>query len=748
MSASAEEALSLTAGAWFSIRDRQRAALTRAFHLNRVEAVAGGAGAPDSRLPVDANGNGAQAGVADVGDEEEDEDDDAEDTFWKVVVFDGDGRDVLAPLFKVSDLRKHGITLHLSLHTERQPIPDVPAVYLLSATPDAIRRLVQDCQRSLYAKLYVHFLAPIPRPLLEQLADGVVASVTATRPEACIARVYDLYANFVSLKRDLFTLLPSVGAGSYAAMFHPQTSEERLHGRVDQIASGLFAVFVTLHCVPYIRCMRHGPAEMVARKLDAKFREYLHSSRGAALFQPGAGAALDAVPLQRPLLALLDRDIDLSIMLHHGWTYECLVHDLMQYAQNRVTVPDDARPKAYDLDDEADAFWARNAALPFPSVAENIENELTRYKRRVQEVNARTGAVGAATALMDPHGSGGDASGVNAAAAAVAAAGGGSGAHELAEAVSELPRLTLLKRQIDMHTNIASALLERIKQRALDSFFHIEDSMLSRPSSVTANTVMQAIRKGAATDAAANASAPPDTHGTPEDRLRLFLMYWMLSPTPLSVQEMAEFRGALNNRHCDLRPLEYLQSVQRFARTMHAPHGRQATPERDGMRKRTAAAAATTGSDMLESLVSRVYEHGHKGLTQLASTVKGLMPSERAAPVSQRVDAWMEGAPDAPTDGSQSGRDNQPRQQPSLFLDPKAATTSRPSTAPARSFREAVVFLVGGGCYAEYQNLREHFHDGRRIMYGATEMVSPTAFLQQLSELGGSGSTKSADRSV
>ena len=743
----------MTAGAWFSIRDRQRAAVTRAFHLNRVEAAAGGTEAPDTRLPVGANGNAAQPGAADVGNEEEDEDDDAEDTFWKVVVFDGDGRDMLAPLFKVSDLRKHGVTLHLSLHTDRQPIPDVPAVYLLSATPDAIRRLVQDCQRSLYAKLYVHFLAPIPRPLLEQLADGVVASATATRPEACIARVYDLYANFVSLKRDLFTLLPSVGAGSYAALFHPHTSEERLHACVDQIASGLFAVFVTLHCVPYIRCMRHGPAEMVARKLDAKFREYLHSSRGAALFQPGAGAALDAVPLQRPLLALLDRDIDLSIMLHHGWTYECLVHDLMQYALNRVTVPDDARSKTYDLDDETDAFWARNAALPFPSVAENIENELASYKRRVQEVNARTGAIGAATALMDPHGGDSGGSGANAAAAAIAAAGGGggSGAHELAEAVSELPRLTLRKRQIDMHTNIASALLERIKQRALDSFFHIEDSMLSRPSSVTANTVMQAIRKGAATDAAASASAPPGTHGTPEDRLRLFLMYWLLSPTPLSVQEMAEFRGALSNRHCDLRPLEYLQSGQRFARTMHAPRGRQATPERDGMRKRAtgaAAAAAATGSDMLESLVSRVYEHGHKGLTQLASTVKGLMPSERAAPVSQLVDAWMEGAPDAPTDGSRSGRDNQARQQPSLFLDPKAATTSRPSTAPARSFREAVVFLVGGGCYAEYQNLCEHSHDGRRVMYGATEMVSPAVFLQQLSELGGAVSTKSAGSSV
>ena len=31
-------------------------------------------------------------------------------------------RDIISALFKVADLRKHGVTLHLSLHSERQPV--------------------------------------------------------------------------------------------------------------------------------------------------------------------------------------------------------------------------------------------------------------------------------------------------------------------------------------------------------------------------------------------------------------------------------------------------------------------------------------------------------------------------------------------------------------------------------------------------------------------------------------------------
>jgi hypothetical protein len=33
--------------------------------------------------------------------------------------------------------------------------------------------------------------------------------------------------------------------------------------------------------------------------------------------------------VQRPLLAILDRNIDLATPLHHGWTYQALAHDLL-----------------------------------------------------------------------------------------------------------------------------------------------------------------------------------------------------------------------------------------------------------------------------------------------------------------------------------------------------------------------------------------------------------------------------------
>lgn len=60
---------------------------------------------------------------------------------------------------------------------------------------------------------------------------------------------------------------------------------------------------------------------------------------------------------------------------------------------NRVTIePTKTIPqrKAYDLDAK-DFFWAKNAANPFPQVAEDIDSELNRYKQDAAEITRSTG---------------------------------------------------------------------------------------------------------------------------------------------------------------------------------------------------------------------------------------------------------------------------------------------------------------------------------------------------------------------
>jgi hypothetical protein len=42
--------------------------------------------------------------------------------------------------------------------------------------------------------------------------------------------------------------------------------------------------------------------------------------------------------ITRIVLVVLDRNIDLTPMLSHSWTYQALVHDVLEMKLNRVTV--------------------------------------------------------------------------------------------------------------------------------------------------------------------------------------------------------------------------------------------------------------------------------------------------------------------------------------------------------------------------------------------------------------------------
>lgn len=78
-------------------------------------------------------------------------------------------------------------------------------------------------------------------------------------------------------------------------------------------------------------------------------------------------------------------------MLTHGWTYQALISDCLEFKLNRVTVvPLKEEKKSFDLDSK-DFFWASNAANPFPQVAEEIDAELNKYKADAAEITRSTG---------------------------------------------------------------------------------------------------------------------------------------------------------------------------------------------------------------------------------------------------------------------------------------------------------------------------------------------------------------------
>ncbi len=116
-----------------------------------------------------------------------------------------------------------------------------------------------------------------------------------------------------------------------------------------------FSFILLQGTIPIIRCPANGAAEMVAQRLDELLREYLLNP------DPSSSGEVSLGSFQRPVLILLDRNVDLSVMFQHPWTYQAMVSDMLHSQLNRVKVSAEASgssisegesegPAVYDYD--------------------------------------------------------------------------------------------------------------------------------------------------------------------------------------------------------------------------------------------------------------------------------------------------------------------------------------------------------------------------------------------------------------
>ncbi|OIT35083.1 PREDICTED: SEC1 family transport protein SLY1-like [Nicotiana attenuata] len=578
----------------------------------------------------------------------------ANEEVYKILIYDRFCQDILSPLIHVKDLRKHGVTLYFLIDKDRKPVHDVPAVYFVQPTHPNVQRIVADASKSLYDSFHLNFSSSIPRPLLEDLASGTINSESIER----ISKVHDQYLEFVTLEDNLFSLAYK---NCYLQLNDPSAGDKEIEEIIEKIVSGLFCVLATLSVVPIIRCPRGGPAEMVASLLDQRLRDHLLAKNN--LFSEGGNFTSS---FQRPILCLFDRNFELSVAIQHDFRYRPLVHDVLGLRLNRLSVQGEkGGMKSYELD-RSDPFWTANWSLEFPEVAVEIESQLNKYKKDVEEVNKRTG--GNAGAEFD----GTDLIG---------------NTKHLMNAVNSLPELTERKQVIDKHTNIATVLLGEIKERSLDSYAKNESDMMVR-GAIDRNELIGALRG----------------KGTKVDKLRFAIMY-LISTETLPQSEVEMIETALRESEVDTTAFQYVKKI-----------------------KSLNVSLASANSASRSNIVDWAEKLYGQSISAVTAGVKNLLSSDHQLALSRTVEALMEGKPNPEIDSY-------------LVFDPRAPKSSSgmSSSHLKGPFKEAIVFMIGGGNYVEYGSLQElasRQQPVKHVIYGTTEILSGGEFIEQLALLG------------
>ena len=251
----------------------------------------------------------------------------------------------------------------------------------------------------------------------------------------------------------------------------------------------------------------------------------------------------------------------------------------------------------------------------------------------------------------------------------------------LMNAVNSLPELTERKQVIDKHTNIATVLLSEIKERSLDSYAKKENDMLIK-GAIDRNELLGVLRG----------------KGTKMDKLRFAIVY-LISSESINQSEVESVEAALKESEVDTSAFQYVKKMKSLNVSM--------------------ASANSASRNNIVDWAEKFYA--------VTAGVKNLLSSDRQLALPRTVEALMEGKPNPEIDNY-------------LVFDPRSPKSSSGSSSHLKGpFKEAIVFMIGGGNYVEYGSLQElvqRQQPVRHVVYGTTEILTGVEFIEQLTQLG------------
>ena len=283
---------------------------------------------------------------------------------FKILLFDDEAFNILSPLLKIYYLRDYNISMTLNIKDAREKISDIMAIYIISLTKENLDYIYDDMKNQIFDNIYINFLSYDTGDINNKnILDEFYRKIAYLENNSCLYKISIIPINICLYHPKIFSLNIK---RPYLLLNSPN------------ITIGLFSSLFLMKTYPVVKYHKGFFGDDIIKKIQAEFN-YLFKTNPEIK---------DDFKLKknskRTLLLILDRDIDLSIMLHHACSFAAMINDCFTIGIGGNPNNNFSTSKKFNIDPVNDYIWNNKLHEVFIDVGKYVYEE---YKNFYKDMN-------------------------------------------------------------------------------------------------------------------------------------------------------------------------------------------------------------------------------------------------------------------------------------------------------------------------------------------------------------------------